>query len=417
MSRLKKFLKLFGPGFITGASDDDPSGIGTYAQTGAKFGFHQTWTVIFAFPFMVAVQEMCGRIGLVTGKGLAAVVRSHYGKPVLYSAVLLLTIANVINIGADLGAMAASAQLVFGIPFYLWLGIITVVTLLLVVLFPYRSYVHFLKWLAISLFAYLFTALIVKPDWWAVIGAALSPTIIYSKEFLMNIVAVLGTTISPYLFFWQTSEEVEEKIMHNKITADGKSIMGKTDVRDMRWDTFIGMFFSNLIAFFIMVTAAATLHANGITSIETADQAALALRPLAGDLAYLLFAVGIIATGLLAVPVLAGSASYAISEVFGWKEGLYRSFHQARAFYLVIICATLVGLVVNVIGIPPFTMLYYTAVLNGIAAPPLIVLILLVANNRKIMGKHVNSWVSNLLGWAIALIMGTAGISLVASLF
>ncbi|MBI2195422.1 MAG: divalent metal cation transporter [Candidatus Levybacteria bacterium] len=386
MSKIRRLFKALGPGFITGASDDDPSGIGTYAQTGAIFGFSQAWTAPFSFPFMSVVQEMCGRIGMVTGMGLTRVVKTHYAKPVLYITVALLLIANTINIGANLGAMASSAQLLLGIPFIFWLIGITVITILLEVFVSYPVYARILKYLAFSLLAYIITAFIVKQNWGEVLRSTVIPSFSMSREYLFNIVAILGTTISPYLFFWQADEEVEEEVQQGKIRHMGAGIPQVTgrDIHRMRWDTVAGMFFSNLVMFFIIITTASTLHANGITKIETADQAAQILRPLAGDFAFLLFAAGIIGTGLLAVPILAGSASYAVSEVFNWKEGLYRKFTQAHGFYGVITIATLIGLLVNFTPIAPFTMLYYTAILNGLAAPPLMILIMLVAHNKKI---------------------------------
>lgn len=417
MEKIKKFFKNLGPGFITGASDDDPSGIGTYSQTGAQFGYSQLWTSVFSFPFMTVVQEMCGRIGIVTGKGLAGVIRKHYSKKILGFAILILVIANTINIGADLGAMAAAGRLVVDIPYIVILLVLTLVTILLEVFVSYRVYAKFLKYLTFALFAYVFTTLIIKQDWTRVLAATFLPSISLSKEYLMNIVAILGTTISPYLFFWQAGEEVEEEVAEKKLYQMGKGIplVTKSDISTMRIDTVIGMFFSNLVMWFIIVTTASTLNANQIFTIETADQAALALKPLAGDFAFILFTLGILGTGLLAVPVLAGSASYAISEAFGWKEGLYRKFNKAHGFYGVIIAATIIGLLVNFTPIKPFQMLYYTAILNGICAPPLLLLIILIGNNKNIMGSHTNSKFSNLLGLIIMLIMSAASIGLLIS--
>lgn len=418
MKKLKKFLKILGPGFITGASDDDPSGIGTYAQTGAQFGYTQLWTALFSFPFMSVIQEMCGRIGMVTGKGLSGVIRIHYAKPVLYSAVLLLLIANTINIGANLGAMASSAQLLFHIPFIFWLIAMTVLTLVLEVFVSYRVYAQVLKYLALALFAYVIVVFAVRQDWIHIFRSTFIPTISFQRDYLFNIVAILGTTISPYLFFWQANEEVEEEVEHKKLISmgRGKPHITTQDIRTMRLDTILGMFFSNLIMFFIIVTTASTLHVNGITKIETADQAARALQPIAGDFAFVLFAAGIIGTGLLAVPILAGSASYAFSEAFGWKEGLYRKFTQAHGFYGVITIATLVGLLVNFTPVKPFQMLYYSAIINGIIAPPLLILIMFITNNAKIMGKHTNSRFSNIFGWTITGVMSIAALMLIGFL-
>lgn len=414
MKKIKKLLKLIGPGFITGASDDDPSGIATYSQTGALFGYGQLWTMPFLLPFMTIIQEMCGRIGLITGKGLAGVIRHHYSKWILYLAMSLLVLANTINIGTDLGAMAASAQLIFGIPFIFWLIIMTITTLILEIFVSYKVYVKFLKYLTFSLLAYMITAFIVRQEWQEVLRSTLIPLFLPTKEYFMNLVAILGTTIAPYLFFWQADEEVEEEIAHNKLRSFGVGVPRITpkDISNMRLDTFIGMFFSNLIAFFIILTTAATLNRAGITDINSTHEAALALKPLAGEFAFILFAMGIIGTGLLAVPILAGSASYAISETFGWKEGLYRKITTAHGFYGVIILATLVGFLINFIGINPIKALYYTAVINGLAAPILIVLILFIANNKRILGPRTNGWFSNTLGGLIVLLMSTAAIAL-----
>ena len=408
-----------GPGFITGASDDDPSGIATYSQTGAQFGYQQLWTAPFSFPFMAVIQEMVGRIGLVTGRGLAAIIKQHYSKKVLYFTVGLLLIANVINIGADLGAMAAVVQLVFGLPFVLWLLIITILTVLLEIFVSYQVYARFLKYLTFSLFAYFITAIIVKQDWGAALYATVIPHIVFNEQYLLNIVAILGTTISPYLFFWQASEEGEEEVAHHKLKEmdQGRPRVGFKDIKDMRLDTVMGMFFSNLVMFFIILTTAATLGGQGITDIATAAEAAEALRPLAGDFTFVLFALGIIGTGLLAIPILAGSASYAVSEALGWRSGLYRKLVKAHGFYGVIIIATVAGLLVNFLSVPPFKMLYYTAVLNGLIAPPLMVLIILIAKRRDIMGHYVNSRFSNVMGSLAAVIMAVAGLALISTIF
>ncbi len=402
-----------GPGFITGAADDDPSGIATYSQAGAQFGYRQLWTSLFSFPFMAAIQEMSGRIGLVTGRGLSKVIKEHYGRPILFFAVLLLVTANTVNIGADLGAMASAVQLLAPIPFIVILLLFTALILFLEIFITYRTYAKFLKYLALFLLAYVFAALIVNENWAAVWSNFLVPTILFNKDYLLNIAAVLGTTISPYLFFWQSDEEVEEEVANNKLRGmnEGKPRFNKRDVRDMRIDTVFGMFFSNFIMFFIILTTAATLGRAGLTDIDTAAKAALALRPIAGDSAFLLFTLGVIGVGLLAVPVLAGSASYAVAEALGLKEGLYKKFREAHGFYGVITLATVVGLVVNFLAVPPFRVLYYAAILNGVLAPPLLVLMMFIANNRKIMGQHVNSRFSNFLGWIITFVM--AGIALV----
>jgi len=417
-SKLKRFYKALGPGFITGAADDDPSGIATYSHTGAQFGYAQLWTALFTFPFMTVVQEMCGRIGMVTGNGLSGVIRRHYTKPILYLAVTLLLISNTINIGANLGAMASSAQLLVKIPFALWLVLIASLSLGLQIFVAYPKYAKFLKYLTLSLFAYIATAFVIKHDWQAIAISTLIPTIRFDENYLMNIVAILGTTISPYLFFWQADQEVEEEIEHHKIRSMGRGIPHVTnrDIREMRIDTTVGMFFSNIVMWFIIVTTASTLYAGGIFSVETADQAAMILRPLAGDLAYLLFALGIIGTGLLAIPILAGSGAYALGEALQWNVGLSKNFGKAQGFYFVIALATLVGVLVNFSNIPPFTMLYYTAILNGIVAPPLMTIIMLIGSNKKIMGQHTNSHFSNVAGWMITGVMSLASLGLIVTL-
>ncbi len=414
VTQIKKVLKVLGPGFITGASDDDPSGIATYSQTGAQFGYTQLWMALFTLPFQNVIQEMCGRIGMVTGRGLAGVIREHYGRPLLSVAVLLLLAANTINIGADLGAMAAAGRLVLHLPFVVLLLVITALTLLLEVFVTYKTYARFLKYLTFSLFAYIVAALVVHQDWPRIALATFVPTITFRRDFLMNIVAVLGTTISPYLFFWQAGEEVEEQVAAGRLRQMGAGVprVRSRDIREMRVDTAVGMVFSNLVMWFIILTTAATLHSNQMLSVDTADQAAQALKPFAGDFAFLLFTLGIVGTGLLAVPILAGSASYAIAEAFGWKEGLYRKFTQAHGFYGVITVATLLGLLVNFTSVRPFQMLYYAAILNGICAPPLMILILMIGNNRKIMGRFTNSFLGNAVGLIITGVMTAAAIGL-----
>lgn len=417
-AKFQRLYKALGPGFVTGAADDDPSGIATYSHTGAQFGYSQLWTALFTFPFMTVVQEMCGRIGMVSGNGLSGVIRKHYSKPVLYMAVSLLLIANTVNIGANLGAMASSAQLLFDLPFPVWLIVIAAISLTLQILVAYPKYARILKYLTLSLFAYIVTAFVIKHDWQAIAYSTFIPSLSLNGNYLMNIVAILGTSISPYLFFWQADQEVEEEIEHHKIRSMGRGIphVTRRDILNMRIDTTVGMFFSNIVMWFIIVTTASTLYVNGIFSVETADQAAMILRPLAGDLAYLLFALGIIGTGLLAVPILAGSGAYALGEALKWRVGLSKNFSQAHGFYIVIAMATLVGMLVNFSHIPPFTMLYYTAILNGIVAPPLLVIILLIGNNKKIMGNHSNSRFSNVAGWIITGVMSLASIGLITTL-
>ena len=416
--QLKKILKILGPGFITGASDDDPSGIGTYAQTGALFGHQQLWTALFSFPLMAAIQEMCGRIGLVTGKGLAGVIKKNYSKWLLYFCISLLILANTINIGADIGAMASAGQLLLGLPFFFLIVGITTLTLLLQIFIPYHFYARYLKYLTFSLLAYIVAAFVIKEDWTSILHATLVPAILLSKEFLWNIVAIFGTTISPYLFFWQASEEVEEEVEKKELRSMGAGVpqFNHQDIKNLRLDTIVGMLFSNIIMFFIIITTGSTLFVHGIHNIQTASQAAEALRPLAGNFAYILFSLGIIGTGLLAVPILAGSASYALSETLGFKEGLYRKFRQARGFYGIIILVTLMGVFVNFLGIPPFKLLYYTDILNGLCAPFLLFMILHITNNQKIMGAYTNGKLSNSLGWIITLFMSLAAGAVVVSM-
>lgn len=418
-SKTKDWLKKLGPGFITGASDDDPSGIATYTQTGAQFGLTQLWTMVVATPFLIVIQEMCGKIGLATGKGLSGVIRKHYSQKLLVFIVTLLLVANVVNIGADLGAMAAAMQLLVPISFPVLIIGVTIFTLLLEVFVSYKVYVKYLKYFALTLFAYFGVAFFIEINWLEAVKNLIKPQIQLSRDYLFNIVALLGTTISPYLFFWQAGEEVEELVAEKKLKTFGKGVpKTKTmDFKNMRGDTIRGMIFSNIVAVFIMIAAAATLLPQGITQIDTAAQAAAALEPIAGKWAQVLFAVGIIGTGLLAVPVLAGSASYAVSEAFKWKEGLYRNFSQAHGFYGVITIATLLGLLINFTSIPPFRMLYYTAILNGAVSPILMILILRISSNKKIMGEHVSSKSAKILGWAITIAMAFASIALLISIF
>ena len=415
--KLKKILKVLGPGFITGAADDDPSGIAAYSQTGAMFGYSQVWTALFSFPFMTVIQEICGRIGLATGMGLSGIIRKYYPKWISYSAVFILFFANTINIAADLSAMAASAQLIIKLPFTFWLIVLTLTTVTLEIFVSYSTYSRILKYLTFSLFSYIIAGFIVKQNWIQILKSTVLPTIHFSKEYLLNIVAILGTTISPYLFFWQADEEVEEEIQHHKIASMGRGkphITGR-DISQLRLDTIVGMFFSNLVMFFIIITTASTLNLNGITNIETADQAALALRPIAGDFAFLLFAAGIIGTGLLAVPILAGSASYAISESFGLKAGLNKKFSQAPTFYFVIAIATLLGLLIGFLPFKPFEILYYAAILNGLSAPILLILVMKISNNKQIMNNRTNPRISNIMGWTITGVMAVCAIFVVFS--
>lgn len=419
-----RFLRILGPGVITGAADDDPSGIATYSQAGAQFGLGMPWTMLFTFPLMTAVQEACARVGAVTGKGLAAVIRDHYSKKVLYPIVLLVVLANTINIGADIGAMAASMELIVPTLSFPLLAVgFSAVMLLLEVFVPYRTYVRILKWLALALFSYFITAFLVNAPWDKVLQATVLPHIEFTPEFLYIIVGIFGTTISPYLFFWETSNVVEDEISEHRLNQNGGTPrLSKPYLRRLRIDTVVGMLFSNLTAWFIIVVGAVVLGAHGITTINSAADAAKAIEPLvqgfpnAGYIAKVIFAVGVIGIGLMSVPVLAGSSSYAIAETFNWREGLFRKFKQARGFYFVIISGTLLGLLFNFIGLDPIKALIFTAVFNGIAAVPLIYFIARVSSRRDVMGEHKSGVWSQLGLWVTFGVMGAFGVLLLKSL-
>lgn len=413
-----KYWQNLGPGLTTGAADDDPSGIATYSQTGAQYGYQLLWLAGFTFPLMAFIQEMCARIGLATGRGLAGNIRIYFPKWVLYTCTILLFIANVFNIGVDLGAMAKAVQLLFPkVEFGLLVIGFTVISLGLQIFTTYANYARYLKWLALILLSYVFTALSLHLDFLEILKHAVIPSITFSRDQLFLICAILGTTISPYLFFWQTSQEVEEKILAGKTTLLLRREITSDDVKNMRVDVWTGMFISNLVMFFIITTCAAILHANGITNITTAEQAAAALRPLAGDQAYLLFTLGIVGTGLLAVPVLAGAASYALSESLQWKLGLHKNLKQAPAFYGVIIIAMFIGLGINFSGIDTIKALIYSAVINGLIAPVILALIVLLSSNKKLMGQWANHPVTTIIGWITVLVMTLAGAATIISLF
>ena len=414
---IKSFFKTLGPGIITGASDDDPSGIATYSQAGAQFGLGALWFALFQYPMMVVIQEMCARIGLVTGSGLAGVIKRKYSKKSVYPITSLLLIANTINIGTDIGAMAASVRLILPeLPIVLVTVFFTGFIISTEIFIPYSKYVKMLKYLAFALFAYVITALIVGGNWNDILIASIVPHVEFNSVFAMMFVAIFGTTISPYLFFWQASEEAEEDIVKNKIKeiGEGTPKITKKEVKVMRTDVVIGMAFSQLIMWFIIMTTAGTLHDNGITDISTGEQAAQALEllvktfPNAGVLSKTIFALGIIGTGLLTIPILAGSSAYALSDGFGWKQGLGKKFKQAKAFYLIIIVSTIIGLWINFINIDPIKALIYTAVINGIVAVPILISIMKIANDRKILGNKINGKASNIIGWITVLIMGSS---------
>jgi len=396
------FFRALGPGVITGASDDDPSGIGTYSSVGAKFGLGILWMAAWLLPMMMAIQEACARIGIVTNHGLAGVLKKHYRRKIVLGITSILILANVINIGADLGAMAKSLQMLINVNFYVATVFFAVTIIMLEVFIGYHVYVKILKWLAVSVLAYIFTAIIINPDWNAIFESAIIPKISFTPEYIFAMVAVFGTSITPYLFFWQTSEEVEENKLAKKIF---RSFRHKDDrvmtnrIAQMRTDVETGMILANIVFFFIIVTTAQVLFENGIFNIDSAEQAALALRPLAGDYAYLLFAFGIIGTGLLAVPILAGSGAYALAETMNWREGLEEKFSRAKGFYAVIIVSILVGLFLNFFQINPITALYYSAFLNGVISLPLLVAIMIISDNKKIMGRETNPMWVRIFGW------------------
>ncbi len=412
LRKASNFWHMLGPGLTTGAADDDPSGIATYSQAGARFGFQWLWLAPFTFPLMSVIQEMCARIGMVTGEGLAANIRKHFPRWLLYFSTGLLFIANTFNIGANLGAMAAATRLILpSLDFNFLVVFFAIISLMAQIFTTYKNYSKYLKYLALSLLSYVATMLLVKINWLTLVKVTFTPSFDFSKESILLVTAVLGTTISPYLFFWQTSQEIEEEILNGKTSI--KSRLGATteEIKSMKADVWSGMFLSNLVMFAIIATAGATLHASGLTEIQTAAQAAEALKPLAGNAAYLLFALGIISTGLLAIPVLAGSASYALSESFHWQEGLYKQLEKAKAFYGVIIISMAIGLLFNFIGLDPIKALIYSGIANGIAAPVVLSLIVVLANNKRIMGKWVNNIWLKFFGWFITILMFTASLA------
>lgn len=405
------YIKTLGPGLITGASDDDPSGIATYSTVGSVYGLSLSWFALYLLPMMSAVQETVARIGIVTGKGLTGAIGKHYGRKFLYPLVLLLLIANTINIGADIGAMAASLGLLLPVNFYLSAIAITLFMLVLEIKFSYHKYARILKWLTLSLAAYIITGIIIKPDWLEVAKNVAVPNIQFNASYIIAMVAVMGTTISPYLFFWQASEEVEEE-KEKKALAVHHKLALKKEVNEMRKDTYTGMSVANVVFLFIIITTAFVLHKNGITSIDSAEAAAAALKPLAGEYAYLLFTTGLIGVGLLAVPVLAGASAYGIAELFRWHEGLSKKYSRAKGFYGIIIFSMLIGLALNFIGLNPIKTLYYAAVVNGVIAPILMYFIFRLGNDKKIMGDFVNPRWVNIWGWVATLLMGISAVIL-----
>jgi NRAMP (natural resistance-associated macrophage protein)-like metal ion transporter len=414
----RDYWLMLGPGLTTGASDDDPSGIATYSQTGAQFGFNLLWLAPWTLPLMGAVQEMCARIGLVTGRGLAGNIRVFYSKKVLYFCTALLFAANAFNIGADLGAMAKAVQLLSPSLNFGWLVVgISVFSLLLQIFTPYVRYAKYLKWLALILLSYILSAALAHPNWHTILSHGFIPHIAFNKDEILLICAILGTTISPYLFFWQTSQEVEEQVLEGKITLRDRRHTEAAEVKSMRIDVWSGMFLSNLVMFFIIAATGAILFPHGIHEIKTAAQAAEALRPFAGNATYFLFAIGIIGTGLLAIPVLAGSSSYALAESLRWKEGLYRDLGQAKAFYGIIIISMLVGLGINFIGLDPIKALIYAAIANAIVAPVVIFFIVRISSSKKFMGGWANKKFTTVVGWGVFGLMLVAAIAAIYALF
>lgn len=419
--KIKKFFKMLGPGLITGAADDDPSGIATYTQTGAQFGYGLLWTALAMLPLMSAVQEACARIGAVTGKGLAAVIKENYSRKVLFGLVTLVVVANTINIGADIGAVAAAIHLLIPINFSLIVVLFTALILFLEIFLSYRVYSRILKWLCLSLLAYPVTVFMVHQPWGTLLKATFLPNVEFNFAFLFIITGVLGTTISPYMFFWQASEVVEEERAKRMITH-GQVKLTKNFIRDLRIDNLTGMIFSEITTWSIIVVAATVLHGNGIVDVKTTADAAKALEPLvqtfpnAGYLAKLIFAVGVIGLGLLGIPVLSASASYALSEAVNWHEGLNLKLKQAHGFYGIITLATIAGLSINFIGIDPIKALVYTAVFNGVAAVPLLFFIARIAGSKKIMGENKSGLLSRSLVWLTFAVMGVAAIAMFITL-
>lgn len=433
IKRLKKIFSALGPGIVTGASDDDPSGIATYSQAGAKYGLATLWTVLVTFPLMAAIQEICARIGLVTSVGLTTTLRQHYSRPVLYLMILFSVPAIILNIGADIAGMGAVAHLIFPeVHAIVFSVIFTAILLFFIIYLPYSKFVAVLKYLCLTLLLYIIVPFFTQPDWGAVMKATFIPTIKWDKDFIGMLVAILGTTISPYLFFWQTAMEAEDvkdvkrQIMVNKrlvnLNGERKSSEEKKKresrmmgllIKKMGLDVNLGMLLSNLIMFFTILATGTALYSQGIRQIDTVEQAAKALEPVAGKASYLLFALGVIGTGFLAIPVLSGSLSYIISETFGWKGSLDKKFNQAKPFYGIIVVSVIIGLLMNYIGISPVDALLYTAILYGLTSPVIIAILLHIANNKKIMGSYTNGRLSNILGVTTFLVMALSAVFLI----
>ena len=411
--RARKFFANLGPGLIAGAADDDPSGISTYSVTGDAFGYGPLWTALFSFPLMTAVQMMCARLGMVTGRGLAGVVRRRYPRVVLWGACTLLVFANTVNIAADLAGMAASMQLVTHISSLVWTPVFAGAIVSLLFWSSYRRIARTFKWLTLALFAYIFAAVLARPNWAAVLTSTVVPHVQWTPDYMSALVGILGTTISPYLFFWQAAQEVEEERAMGRTTVIKRKGATPRELARSRVDITTGMFFSNLVMYFIILTTAATLNAHGRTHITTAKEAAEALRPLAGEGAYLLFTLGVIGAGMLGVPVLAGSSAYAIGEAAGWRSSLNDKIITAKKFYAVVGVSMALGLVMDALGFDAVAMLFWAAVINGLLAPPLIFLVLALTSDPKVMGEHVNPPWLRWPGWITALTMSVCAISLI----
>ncbi|ALI35789.1 Divalent metal cation transporter MntH [Candidatus Nitrosocosmicus oleophilus] len=416
---IKSFLKSLGPGLITGTADDDPSSIATFAQAGAKFGLGMLWTVIYLIPLIIVIQEICARIGLLTGSGLGTIIKKKYSRKIVLPLISLLLVANTINVGADIGAMAASASLMFPqISLNIFSIFFTAFIIIAIIMIPYKRYIKILKYLTLSLLTYIVTALIVGGNWYQILIATIVPHVEFTADFATMLVAILGTTISPYLFFWQASEEAEEEVVHHKIKeiGKGKPKVSKKEIKSMGTDTMVGIGFAHLITWAIIVTTAGSLHDNGITEIQSAEQAAKSLEPLvqsfpnSGEIAKSIFAIGIIGTGLLSIPVLATSTAYGLSDTFGWKQGLSQKFGQAKAFYLVIIICGIIGLGMNFLGINPITALIYASVINGVVSVPIIFVVMKLSNDKEILKENTNGRLTNIIGWTTFVIMSISTI-------
>ncbi|MCC7452201.1 MAG: divalent metal cation transporter [Anaerolineae bacterium] len=410
---IRRFLKVLGPGLITGASDDDPSGIGTFAITGASLGFATLWVAIVALPMMSAVQYICAKIGLVSGMGISGVLRRHYPRKVMYPIVFALAIANTINAGVDLGAIGAALHIVVPIPPIVTVIVAAVIILAIQIWGSYRLIANLFKWLTVALFAYIGTSILARPDWGEVLKNTFIPMLHFDKTFLATIVALLGTSISPYLFFWQASQEVEEEISVGRKKLWQRRGASDDELKYASLDVNVGMVFSQAVMYFIILATAATLFKAGKHDVQSAAEAAEALRPVAGDAAGLLLAVGLVGAGFLAVPILTGSAAYAVSEAFGWKYGLDRKPAHAKQFYAIIVVATILGVLINFLRINPMQALFWTSVINGLLAPPMLVVLMFISNNRVVMGQRVNNRLTNTIGWITTLVMFAAAVGFI----